>query len=58
MNRRTRPTKGPLFGWDRPVQPKRNFPFSSGRTPGKVDNDEFIAIRISHRPDADKRAFI
>lgn len=26
-----------------------NFPFSSGRTPGKPDNNEFITIRLSRR---------
>ena len=32
-----------------------NFPFSSGRTPGKPDNNEFITIRLSANLDADKR---
>jgi hypothetical protein len=32
-----------------------NFPFSSGRTPGLPDNDEFIEIRLSHDLNADKR---
>jgi hypothetical protein len=32
-----------------------NFPFSSGRTPGKPDNDEFITIRLTDRLHADKR---
>jgi hypothetical protein len=35
-----------------------NFPFSSGRTPGKADNNEFITVRLSHRLHADKRTFI
>ncbi|MEZ0073652.1 esterase-like activity of phytase family protein [Planotetraspora sp. GP83] len=35
-----------------------NFPFSSGRTPGKADNDEFITVRLSHRLHADPRAFL
>ncbi|MFI1399352.1 esterase-like activity of phytase family protein [Streptomyces sp. NPDC020681] len=35
-----------------------NFPFSSGRTPGKADNNEFITIRIAHRLNADWRAFV
>jgi hypothetical protein len=26
-----------------------NFPFSTGRTPGQPDNDEFITIRLPHR---------
>ena len=26
-----------------------NFPFSSGRTPGLPDNNEFITIRLSHK---------
>jgi len=26
-----------------------NFPFSSGRTPGQPDNDEFITIRLPHK---------
>jgi hypothetical protein len=33
-----------------------NFPFSSGRTPGKADNNEFITIRLSQSLKADKRA--
>ncbi|MFC0550473.1 esterase-like activity of phytase family protein [Planotetraspora thailandica] len=35
-----------------------NFPFSSGRTPGQADNDEFITVRLSQRLHADRRAFI
>jgi hypothetical protein len=27
-----------------------NFPFSSGRTPGQPDNDEFITIRLPRKP--------
>ncbi|WP_239117122.1 esterase-like activity of phytase family protein [Planotetraspora phitsanulokensis] len=34
-----------------------NFPFSSGRTPGQADNDEFITVRLSQRLHADHRAF-
>lgn len=34
-----------------------NFPFSSGRTAGKADNNEFITIRLSAPLHADKRAF-
>ena len=33
-----------------------NFPFSSGRTPGKADNNEFITVRLSHPLKADRRA--
>ncbi|MEU6372785.1 esterase-like activity of phytase family protein [Streptomyces sp. NPDC046909] len=33
-----------------------NFPFSSGRTPGQADNDEFITVRLSAPLHADKRA--
>ncbi|WP_329544606.1 MULTISPECIES: esterase-like activity of phytase family protein [unclassified Streptomyces] len=33
-----------------------NFPFSSGRTPGKADNNEFITIKLSQSLKADKRA--
>lgn len=33
-------------------------PLSSGRTAGKADDNAFITIRLSHRLDADKRAFI
>ncbi|MBG0857519.1 esterase-like activity of phytase family protein [Streptomyces spinoverrucosus] len=33
-----------------------NFPFSSGRTPGKADNNEFITIRLTDRLHADRRA--
>lgn len=33
-----------------------NFPFSSGRTPGKADNNEFITVRLSQSLKADKRA--
>jgi hypothetical protein len=32
-----------------------NFPFSSGRTPGQPDNDEFITIRLADRLHADRR---
>ncbi|MEV8511019.1 esterase-like activity of phytase family protein [Dactylosporangium sp. NPDC051484] len=32
-----------------------NFPFSSGRTPGKPDDDEFITIRLAENLHADKR---
>ncbi|HWO68161.1 MAG TPA: esterase-like activity of phytase family protein [Umezawaea sp.] len=32
-----------------------NFPFSSGRTPGKADNNEFITIRLAERLHADPR---
>ncbi|MER7001594.1 esterase-like activity of phytase family protein [Dactylosporangium sp. NPDC000555] len=32
-----------------------NFPFSSGRTPGKPDDDEFITIRLANNLHADKR---
>jgi hypothetical protein len=32
-----------------------NFPFSSGRTPGQPDNDEFITIRLTDRLHADRR---
>jgi hypothetical protein len=35
-----------------------NFPFSSGRTPGKPDDNEFITIRLTSRLHADKRAFL
>ncbi|MGW1713109.1 esterase-like activity of phytase family protein [Streptomyces sp. NPDC002156] len=35
-----------------------NFPFSSGRTAGKADNNEFITIRLSDRLHADWRAFV
>nr|WP_205614918.1 hypothetical protein [Streptomyces chartreusis] len=34
-----------------------NFPFSSGRTAGKADDNEFITIRLSAPLYADKRAF-
>lgn len=34
-----------------------NFPFSSGRTPGKADDNEFITIRLTDRLHADPRAF-
>ncbi|GGX22736.1 glycerophosphoryl diester phosphodiesterase [Streptomyces chartreusis] len=34
-----------------------NFPFSSGRTAGKADDNEFITIRLSAPLHADKRAF-
>ena len=34
-----------------------NFPFSSGRTAGKADDNEFITIRLGERLHADKRAF-
>ncbi|WP_026425938.1 esterase-like activity of phytase family protein [Actinokineospora inagensis] len=32
-----------------------NFPFSSGRTPGKPDNNEFITVRLTDRLHADPR---
>ncbi|WP_436496850.1 esterase-like activity of phytase family protein [Actinokineospora sp. HUAS TT18] len=32
-----------------------NFPFSSGRTPGKPDNNEFITIRLTNPLHADPR---
>ncbi|GAB3864898.1 hypothetical protein GCM10027610_114040 [Dactylosporangium cerinum] len=32
-----------------------NFPFSSGRTPGQPDNNEFITIRLTDSLHADKR---
>ncbi len=32
-----------------------NFPFSSGRTPGKADDNEFITIRLTDSLHADKR---
>jgi hypothetical protein len=32
-----------------------NFPFSSGRTAGQPDNNEFIVIRLSHKLGADRR---
>jgi hypothetical protein len=32
-----------------------NFPFSSGRTPGKADNNEFITIKLAERLHADRR---
>lgn len=32
-----------------------NFPFSSGRTPGQPDNNEFITIRLTDRLHADPR---
>ncbi|MFI6206411.1 esterase-like activity of phytase family protein [Streptomyces sp. NPDC051041] len=34
-----------------------NFPFSSGRTPGEADDNEFITIRLGSRLHADPRAF-
>ncbi|GAA3826523.1 esterase-like activity of phytase family protein [Sphaerisporangium flaviroseum] len=34
-----------------------NFPFSSGRTPGKADPDEFITVRLSRSLGADPRAY-
>ncbi|MEU6305657.1 esterase-like activity of phytase family protein [Streptomyces chartreusis] len=34
-----------------------NFPFSSGRTAGKADDNEFITIKLSAPLHADKRAF-
>ncbi|GGL02601.1 glycerophosphoryl diester phosphodiesterase [Sphaerisporangium melleum] len=34
-----------------------NFPFSSGRTAGKPDDNEFITIRLSRPLDADPRAY-
>jgi hypothetical protein len=33
-----------------------NFPFSSGRTPGEADDNEFITIRLADRLHADPRA--
>ncbi|CAL9356451.1 esterase-like activity of phytase family protein [Streptomyces sp. enrichment culture] len=33
-----------------------NFPFSSGRTPGKADDNEFITLRLSRALHADPRA--
>ncbi|MFD5568661.1 esterase-like activity of phytase family protein [Streptomyces cadmiisoli] len=33
-----------------------NFPFSSGRTPGRADNNEFITVRLTDRLHADPRA--
>ncbi|GAA3290969.1 hypothetical protein GCM10020295_06600 [Streptomyces cinereospinus] len=33
-----------------------NFPFSSGRTPGRADDNEFITIRLTDRLHADRRA--
>ena len=32
-----------------------NFPFSSGRTPGLPDNNEFIVLRLDRRLDVDRR---
>jgi hypothetical protein len=32
-----------------------NFPFSSGRTPGKADNNEFITVKLAERLHADAR---
>lgn len=32
-----------------------NFPFSSGRTPGKADNNEFITLKLAERLHADPR---
>jgi hypothetical protein len=32
-----------------------NFPFSSGRTPGRPDNNEFITIRLDNHLRADPR---
>jgi len=32
-----------------------NFPFSSGRTPGQPDNNEFITVRLTDSLHADKR---
>lgn len=34
-----------------------NFPFSSGRTAGKADDNEFITVRLTRGLHADKRAF-
>ncbi|MDH2429142.1 esterase-like activity of phytase family protein [Sphaerisporangium sp. TRM90804] len=34
-----------------------NFPFSSGRTPGKADDNEFITVRLTGRLGADPRAY-
>ncbi|MFE2598571.1 esterase-like activity of phytase family protein [Streptomyces sp. NPDC057617] len=39
------------------VMNDNNFPGSSGRTPGKADNNEFITIRLTQPLDADRRAF-
>ncbi|MFI8189181.1 esterase-like activity of phytase family protein [Streptomyces sp. NPDC085946] len=33
-----------------------NFPFSSGRTPGRADDNEFITVRLAGRLHADPRA--
>ncbi|WP_328440103.1 esterase-like activity of phytase family protein [Streptomyces sp. NBC_00444] len=35
-----------------------NFPFSTGRTAGKADNNEYITIRLGDRLHADWRAFL
>jgi hypothetical protein len=32
-----------------------NFPFSSGRTAGRPDDDEFITIRLAENLHADRR---
>lgn len=34
-----------------------NFPFSSGRTPGSPDNNEFITVRLSRGLQADPRVY-
>ncbi|GAA3515529.1 hypothetical protein FHR32_002620 [Streptosporangium album] len=34
-----------------------NFPSSSGRTPGKPDDNEFITVRLSHPLQADPRVY-
>nr|BFE85201.1 hypothetical protein GCM10020093_078020 [Planobispora longispora] len=34
-----------------------NFPFSSGRTAGEPDDNEFITVRLSHRLQADSRVY-
>ncbi|WP_084960298.1 esterase-like activity of phytase family protein [Thermoactinospora rubra] len=34
-----------------------NFPFSSGRTAGQPDPNEFITVRLPRRLDADRRAY-
>ncbi|MGW0598507.1 hypothetical protein ACWD11_15330 [Streptomyces sp. NPDC002776] len=33
-----------------------NFPFSSGRTAGQADDNEFITVRLAERLHADPRA--
>ncbi|MFF3749143.1 esterase-like activity of phytase family protein [Streptomyces sp. NPDC002018] len=39
------------------VMNDNNFPFSSGRTPGVADNNEFITVRLTDPLNADRRAF-